>query len=1834
MSANTDQLRVLIVEDRPLDAELMACALEEAGLAFTWTRAETEADFLSALDTAPDIILSDYNLPQFSGPKALDLIRQRELDIPFIIVSGTIGDEQAAEIIRLGADDYLLKDRLGRMGPAVTGALQRWRLRTEMLRAENELRQTQAHLRAFLEHSPAVMFMKDTAGRYLQINHRFAQNFGLDPAQVIGRRDDEFLDPALAAQFQANDRTVLQSGKPVEFEETARYTDGLHTSLVAKFPLRDSDGKIYGVGGIATDISARKLEEERFRANFEQNAIGIAHSGLDGRFLRVNQKFCAMLGYSSEELQARKFADVTHPDDWSLSEHLRACFLEDRSRLSSSVREKRYLRKDGSTVWAEISLAVVRKPDGEPDYFVAMIQDISDRKAAEAELFATFEQAAVGIAHVSLDGRYLRANQKLCDMLGYTREELCAMRTRSFTKPEHCHKDGQSKRLLAGEISTYSGERQYTRKDGSAIWVNRSVSLARDASGKPLYFIRVVEDITERKLSEERFRATFEQAAVGIVHTSLDKRYVAVNQKFCDMLGYTRDELLGKDTADITHPDDRIEDGTHRNRLLAGEIKTFSAEKRYIHKNGSVVWVNRTISLARDHAGKPLYFIRVIEDITQRKRLESRMEQTFEQAAVGIVRSDLDRNIIDANRKFCEMVGYDREEILRMCFQQISHPDDLGKDAAMREQLLAGKISTFRSEKRYVRKDGRVILAKRTTSLARDVGDERLHYIIVVEDITDRKTAEESYRTTFERAPIGIMHTAADRRILHVNPKLCEILGYAREELLAMTTADILPPEHQDSDRPKFFEQMLRGDMQSFSSERPLLRKDGSTVWTNRTVTLVRDAAGQPLYFLRIIEDISDRKRAEMALIESERFAKSTIDALSTHLCVLDENGTIVAVNKAWRDFAMANGGLADCVGIGANYLEVCSAATGSNADEGHSFAAGIRAVLAGELQEFMLEYPCHSPQEQRWFSGKITRFHGVGPRRIVVTHENITERKRAVLILRESEQRFRAIFDHAGVGISMRPAHDRTLPWVQVNDRFCEMLGYTRDELLKLNTAAITHPEDQASAIRDNERLLRGEITNYQRGKRLAHKDGRSVWVILSVASVPDGTGKPEYLIATYQDISEHRRAQEALIESDEKFRQLAGHIPQVFWMTDAAQTSLIYASPNYEQVTGRSLAELQANSRSWLEIIHEHDRERVKNARKTKALTGEYDIEYRIVRTDRTIRWIHDRAFPITNQNGEIYRIAGIGEDITERKEAQQKLMHLAHYDSLTSLPNRVLFHDRLKQMLAQAQRNDWIIGLLFLDLDRFKTVNDTLGHSVGDLLLQKVSERLKLCVRTGDTVGRLGGDEFAIILSELATPQDAGRVAQKIIDAFAPSFDLEGHEVFVTPSIGITVYPGDSQDIETLIRNADAAMYSAKNQGRNNYQFYTSAMNERALEKMQLETRLRRALERQEFLLHYQPKVSISSGEITGFEALLRWQRPDNGLIPPADFVPLLEETGLIVPVGEWVLDAACAQIRDWQRAGLEPVPVAINFSAHQFLQTGLDDMISGTLAKHGVDARWIEIEITESALMQNPEDAVIALRQIKALGISLSVDDFGTGYSSLNYLKRFPLDKLKIDRSFVRDIVADPDDAAITRAVVTMAHSLNLKVVAEGVETEEQLSFLSTHRCDEAQGYLLSRPMPAGACSALLEGGKHLHRPMTTDTSHEPPALLVLDDDADSLELAQHLLQINGYRILTASSTDQAFDLLSRHRVAAIVSDQNMPDMPGVEFLKRVKHMYPGIVRIMLSGTEDFQSATSAINEGGVHRFFVKGRDDEKLRAEIGKILRHGAETISAHSGTVV
>jgi diguanylate cyclase (GGDEF)-like protein len=444
---------------------------------------------------------------------------------------------------------------------------------------------------------------------------------------------------------------------------------------------------------------------------------------------------------------------------------------------------------------------------------------------------------------------------------------------------------------------------------------------------------------------------------------------------------------------------------------------------------------------------------------------------------------------------------------------------------------------------------------------------------------------------------------------------------------------------------------------------------------------------------------------------------------------------------------------------------------------------------------------------------------------------------------------------------------------------------------------------------------------------------------------------------------------------------------------------------------------------------------------------------------------------------------------EELVKQRTAE--LNHLAYHDALTDLPNRILFEDRLTQALILAERNHQTLGMLFLSLDGFKKVHDTLGRAMGDRLLQKVAERLRISAHRGETVARFEGDEFALLLTQVGGTEgeDVGAVIFQINESLKLPFLIDEHELFITVSIGISLYPDDGADALTLLKNADAALYRAREQGGDNYQFYTADMNAKAMKRLTLENNLRRALERSEFEVYYQPVLDINTKKIVGVEALLRWHHPELGLVQPAEFISLAEDTGMIVPIGEWVLRTACAQSKSWQSAGFAPLSLAVNLSARQFQQQNLSEVVVRILRETGLNPRDLELELTESSIMKNAEWAVRTLSELKAMGVKIAIDDFGTGYSSLGYLKRLPIDTLKIDRSFVSDVTTDPDDAALVMAIITLAHNLRLKVIAEGVDSEEQLRFLHLLRCDEWQGYFFSKPLPVEAFEELLLQGQN-------------------------------------------------------------------------------------------------------------------------------------------------
>jgi diguanylate cyclase (GGDEF)-like protein/PAS domain S-box-containing protein len=569
--------------------------------------------------------------------------------------------------------------------------------------------------------------------------------------------------------------------------------------------------------------------------------------------------------------------------------------------------------------------------------------------------------------------------------------------------------------------------------------------------------------------------------------------------------------------------------------------------------------------------------------------------------------------------------------------------------------------------------------------------------------------------------------------------------------------------------------------------------------------------------------------------------------------------------------------------------------------------------------------------------------------------------------------------------------------------------------------------------------------------------------------------------------DIAARKRAEQALQLRERAIEASANAI--IITNAEPPHYLIEYVNPAFERITGYAAAEAVGRDSCfmWGEDV---DQPGVEEIRAAVAEHREGHAVLRNYRKDGTLFWSDVYIAPVRDEEGIVRHFVSAQYDVTATKRYESELEFQTNRDALTGLANRGLLRDRLSQAISYAHRYGHPIWVVFVDLDRFKFVNDTLGHQAGDLLLKAVAGRLQNSVRVTDTISRMGGDEFVLILPERTDAGLSTGIVKRIMDAVAQPLTIEGHEFFISTSIGVAVYPADGETPEELVKHADIAMYRAKETGRNNFQFYTPAMNERAMERLRIEGDLRNALEREEFVLHYQPQVDLHTREIVGIEALIRWQHPELGMVPPARFIGLAEETGLILPIGAWVIRTACMQNKAWQLSGLGKLRVSVNLSARQFAQHDLVASVAQALNEAQLEPQYLEIELTESLVMADVDRAIGILRELKALGVKLSIDDFGTGYSSLSYLKRFPIDVLKIDRSFVNDITVDPDDAAIVASIISLAHSLRLQVIAEGVETEAQLTYLQQHQCDQIQGYYFSRPVTAEAFAQMRRDGKCL------------------------------------------------------------------------------------------------------------------------------------------------
>ncbi len=644
----------------------------------------------------------------------------------------------------------------------------------------------------------------------------------------------------------------------------------------------------------------------------------------------------------------------------------------------------------------------------------------------------------------------------------------------------------------------------------------------------------------------------------------------------------------------------------------------------------------------------------------------------------------------------------------------------------------------------------------------------------------------------------------------------------------------------------------------------------------------------------------------------------------------------------------------------------------------------------------------------------------------------------------------------------------------VSSNPAFSVSSGYSSDEVLgknpRLLNSGIQEKEFYAQmwARITSGATWRGEIVNRRKDGTLYHEE-------MAIAPVSTQSGRVTHFIAIKQDITDRKRAEQALSRAEEKYRAIF----------EDAVVGIFQIDPEGRPISiNRALAQMHGydSPQEFVASISNVALQLFVDPTKMTRLKRDmvehgavHGVELEVYRKDGAKKWVVVNMRTGRNAGGEIVLFEGTVEDITERKVAEERVKFLAYYDALTELPNRILLQDRITKALAGARRRKEKIAVLFLDLDRFKIINDSLGHSAGDTLLREVATRLKAWARDQDTVARVGGDEFVLLLTGVQMVSDAAVAAQRVVDLMASEFSIHGRSLNVTCSVGVSIFPEHGVEAEALVKNADAAMYCAKQRGPNNVHFFTDDLNAQMVERLTLEHDLRLALAQKEFFLVYQPQMEIATGRIVGLEALLRWQHPELGLVPPDKFIRFAENSGLILPIGEWVLRTACSQARKWQDEGLPPVQIAVNVSAIQFRQDGFRELIQGVLTETGLAPQYLALELTESLLLTNADVVFSVLQELSEMGLMLAIDDFGTGYSSLSYLTQFPVSKLKIDRSFIRDVATNPNDAAITTAIIGMARSLNMKVIAEGVETAAQMAFLRAHHCDEAQGYYFSKPL---------------------------------------------------------------------------------------------------------------------------------------------------------------
>ena len=1772
------RLRILLVEDDRNDAELLqACLAEAVRGGAEIVHAGSLAKALRVLETQTiHITVLDLDLPDSAGFPTLEKAGAATRG-PVIVVTGNPHPALVQEALKRGAYEALRKSELD-----ARSLMRVVRLASIQSQTERSLPLTERRYRALIENSREAIGLFGSRGELLYGNPAMRKLLwsGNNLVELVHPFERESVQAEYARLVAAPEGRVTRKAH-------FRYHDGSWRMLEAALRNRLQDADVAAVVANFTDVSSQVDLEERFRATFDQAAVGIAHVAHDGRFQLVNRKLCGILGYSREELAALTVFDVSHAEDREVTVALRRKM---RAReIDSFSAVKRYLRKDGAAVWAEVTVSLVRAADGSPSYEIALFEDISLRRQAEEALRrserrfrALIENSSDGILLADGQGRMMYASPGARRVLGYAKGETLGWQIADLAHPaERAALDG-----VAAAARAHPGETQPLRlrarhKDGGYRLLEGSCAdLRADESVRAVVFN--FRDITEAEEAQARVRRmSLMYAALSAANEASaqlkDER--ELYQRICDIavrLGGMKLATVrtlerssiwlgtagcaGEGASYLASARISVDPAIAEGRGLAGEAlregrstvsNDFLAEPRLQpwHEAAGRFGFAAVACVPLRRAGTPVALLilysaeagcfdaelvtlieRMADNVSfalENLQREERYRTVVSSANEGILVYDRALNIVAANAAAERIIGVPAGEMigkpgftsLFACLREDGSPlpaeDRPARLTARTGQGLTDYVIGI------VRDDRSVTWLSVNTAFLRRAEEPHADGVVsTLSDITARRNAElalreseERFRNLTELSTDWYWEQDAELRYTRLYGGIFARLGIDPEALRGKLHWELGELEaHTAEGRAHRAALERREPFRDF--EYSMLLPGGERGHFSVSGHPVFDESGAFRGYRGTGRDITARKQAEEEL---KRF-RAALNASPDSIFLVDAKAMqIIDLNDA----------AAHSLGYERDEL------IGRNPDT--MFEDRGDAQLRAEYERLMASADGTQLLRAhfRRKDGSLVPVEGTrrlvraaGRNYVVGIVRDITDRLKAEERLQQSLERFEIV---------ARATNDVVYDWNLVtdqlwwNENFRTVFGYESHEVgayVDAWTSRI-HPEDIEFVKGDVRASIDGGYKSWSGEYRLRRKDGSYAVVFDRGMVIRDSSGTPVRMIGALVDITARKEAE----------RKIALHTQRQEIIARLGQFALGQA--DLDAVLAEAARGLRAGGcdvAAIAERLGGENREFLMRAacgEQAEAAVGKRaavkpDAKWAVLLEAEGAVAVHDRRHfesrradtpwaswlrrlgsavyaPIRGESGAFGVLmmgawrdnAFDGEDLSfaetiahvlsaavRRHQTQTRLAYMAEFDALTGLPNRNLLHDRLSQSLAQASRRDWQGAVLFIDLDRFKLVNDTLGHHVGDRLIAEVGRRLQQCLRAGDTVGRVSGDEFGVVLAELAQADHAAIVAQKILDALARPFDLGGNEAYVTASIGISVFPSDGADAETLLKNADMAMYRAKELTRNAYCFFTGEMNQRSVAKLQLNTDLRRAIERREFVLHYQPKIDLADGRIDGVEALLRWNHPQRGMVSPADFIPALEDSGLILPVGEWVLEEAAAQLRAWQQQGVRPVPVAVNLSAKQFRRRDLDALIQRTLAAAGVPATLIELEITESCLMEDPEDAVRLLASLRGAGLRISVDDFGTGYSSLSYLTRLPLNALKIDRSFVRDAVSSSEAASIVRAVIDMAHNLSFVVVAEGVETAEQKAFLQRHRCDLGQGYLFARPMPAAKLAERL------------------------------------------------------------------------------------------------------------------------------------------------------